>query len=85
MKKIILASFFLLSIMSFANSRYVERCKVLDAHQCKSLNSGKVFHFGPTPPFLGNGLFRGTKGIVRITFEGEGYRNLEFIDWEIVE
>ena len=74
MKKIILASFFLLSIMSFANSRYVE-----------SLNSGKVFHFGPTPPFMGNGLFRGTKGIVRITFEGEGYRNLEFIDWEIVE
>ena len=38
MKKIILASFFLLSILSF--SRYVERCKVLDARRCKSLSSG---------------------------------------------
>lgn len=83
MKKIILASFFLLSILSF--SRYIERCKVLDAHRCKSLSSGKIFHFGPVPPFMGNGLFRGTKGIVKITFNGNGYKNLEYIDWDYVE
>ena len=71
MKKIILTSFFLLSIFSF--SRY------------KSLSSGKIFHFGPVPPFMGNGLFRGTKGIVKITFNGNGYKNLEYIDWDYVE
>ena len=84
MKKIILASFFLLSIMSFANSRYVERCKVLDANRCRSLNSGKVFNF-INPIFLSNGLFRETKGIVKVTFEGKGYYNLEAIDFDIVE
>ena len=83
MKKIILASFFLLSILSF--SRYIERCKVLDARRCKSLSSGKIFHFGPAPPFMGNGLFRGTKGIVKISFNGNGYQNLEYIDWDYVE
>ena len=83
MKKIILVGFLMLSILGF--SRYVERCKVLDAHRCKSLSSGKVFHFGPVPPFMGNGLFRGTKGIVKITFNGNGYKNLEYIDWDYVE
>jgi len=83
MKKIILVGFLALSMLSF--SRYIERCKVLDAHRCKSLSSGKVFHFGPVPPFMGNGLFRGTKGIVKITFNGNGYKNLEYIDWDYVE
>ena len=82
MKKIILASFFMLSILSF--SRYVERCKVLDANRCRSLSSGKVFNF-INPIFLSNGLFRETKEIVKVTFEGEGYRNLEAIDFDIVE
>ena len=62
MKKIILAGFLALSMLSF--SRYIERCKVLDAHRCKSLSSGKVFHFGPAPPFMGNGLFRERKSII---------------------
>ena len=83
MKKIILVGFLMLSMLSF--SRYIERCKVLDAHRCKSLSSGKIFHFGPVPPFMGNGLFRGTKGIVKITFNGNGYKNLEYIDWDFVE
>ena len=82
MKKTILTIFFMLSILSF--SRYVEKCKVLDANRCKSLNSGKVFNF-INPIFLSNGLFRETKGIVKVTFEGKGYYNLEAIDFDIVE
>ena len=34
---------------------------------------------------MGNGLFRGTKGIFKITFNGNGYKNLEYIDWDYVE
>ena len=82
MKKIILVSFFLLSILSF--SRYIERCKVLDNYKCKSLSSGKIYHFN-IPIFMGNNPFRGTKGIVKVTFNGNGYQNLDAVDWELVE
>ena len=74
MKKIILASFFLLSIFSF--SRYIERCKVLDAYRCKSLSSGKIFHFSE-PHFYGKLMYG---EVFHVTFEGKGYKNLRFID-----
>jgi hypothetical protein len=74
MKKIILASFFLLSILSF--SRYIKRCKVIDPHRCKSLSSGKIYHFSE-PSFYGRGMYG---EIVHVTFDGEGYKNLNTID-----
>ena len=76
MKKIILASFFLLSILSF--SRYIKRCKVIDPYRCKSLSSGKIFHFSE-PSFYGRGM---SGEIVRVTFDGEGYKNLNPIEVE---
>ena len=79
MEKIILASFFLLSILSF--SRYIERCKVIDPHRCKSLSSGKIYHF--SEPYFYGGLMYGE--VLHVTFEGKGYKNLKFIDMDFVE
>ena len=65
----------MLSMLSF--SRYVERCKVIDSYRCKSLSSGKIFHFSE-PWFYGRAF---NDAILKITFEGKGYKNLELIDF----
>jgi len=74
MKKIILVGFLMLSMLSF--SRYVERCKVIDSYRCKSLSSGKIFHF--SEPYFYGKLMYGE--VFHVTFEGKGYKNLKFID-----
>lgn len=71
MKKIIFASFLLLSILSY--SRFVEECRIVASNACISVQSGKRFHFRGYP--FGN---RDRGDVHRVIFDGKGYNNLRF-------
>lgn len=77
MKKIILLMILLSGTLAF--SRYIEKCKVITTHSCKSLSSKKVFDFDSA---IWGSIDVQTNAIYRVTFEGEGTKNLTFIDFE---
>ena len=79
MKKIILLLFVLFGVLSFSKSgvKVINSCAPIDRYSCKDTATGKIYEF--TENSFGPAEF-GTP--FRVTYSGNGYKNLKFIDFD---